>query len=867
VPDGFTITTQAYRSFVTSNGLDNKILAAIETTPKDNPDALVRVSKEIRSWFLEGLIPAELTVQVVDAYGKLERVPVAVRSSATAEDLPELSFAGQQDTFLNVIGNAALLEAVVRCWSSLWTARAIGYRTRNAISHTDVALAVIVQEMVPAEASGVLFSANPLNGRRGETVIDATLGLGEALVSGQVDPDHYVVDTGTRKIISKSVGAKALVIRGAEGGGVTGHAVEAKDTQAIQDEVILDLVDMGQRVTRLYEFPQDIEWAWADGELYLLQSRPITALFPVPQGMKADPLKVMLSFGAIQGILEPMSPLGQDTIRLLFAGGADLLGYSLTHKTLGVLKTAGERLWVDITPLLRNSVGRAVIPRFLSLIDPAILQALENLIDDPRLRDKSGPPRLRSMRRVGKLMRPMIKGILKNLPQPDDKAEVIQQKSRSEIERIDAISDLIEPDTLGLTQRMTLYKEMRGAFPFALPKIFTGAFAGILPLFMLNRIANHLTGSGDLALEVTRGLPNNVTTEMDLALWETAGTLRADPASFRRMEYSSPGELAYEYLRGGLPQVAQEAINQFLERYGMRGPGEIDIGRPRWREDPTHILQVLKNYLQIEDQSMAPDVVFRRGEDAAQTAIEQLAGLARQTRGGWLKVRFVHWAARRVRALAGLRESPKFHIIQMMGIIRQSLLEGGGILVELGILENADDIFFLYIDELETLAADLEADKLTNIEAQKALIHTRRETNARELRRAQIPRLLLSDGQTFYEGISAGEGKDGITGSPVSPGVVEGYVRVVLEPHSAHLSAGEILVCPATDPAWTPLFLSASGLVMEVGGMMTHGSVVAREYGIPAVVGVHQATERLRTGMRIRLDGSSGLIQIIEIEP
>jgi pyruvate,water dikinase len=293
-----------------------------------------------------------------------------------------------------------------------------------------------------------------------------------------------------------------------------------------------------------------------------------------------------------------------------------------------------------------------------------------------------------------------------------------------------------------------------------------------------------------------------------------------------------------------------------MERYGMRGIGEIDLGQPRWRERPEPVMQTLQSYLKIgEDQ--APDILFARGEQRAWVAIEKLANDARALPGGWLREKLVRAAARRIRALTGAREAPKFYAIRVMGVVRAELLKIGDEFAKAGIIEKPDDLFFLHIRELDALAQRQYGDW-------KTLIAGRRAVYEREARRRQVPRLLVSDGRAYYEGLGS-ETDDGdvITGSPVSPGVVEGAVHVVFDPHESQLLPGEILVCPGTDPAWTPLFLTAGGLITEVGGMMTHGSVVAREYGIPAVVGVHQATTRLKTGQRIRLDGTAGKIVIL----
>jgi pyruvate,water dikinase len=868
VPDGFLITTRAYVDFVRSNDLNERILREIAAIQTRDPAGLRAASEAIRGWFSGGTLSPELTSAIRDAYAVLGAPPVAVRSSATAEDLPGISFAGQQDTYLNVMGDDALLEATVNCWSSLWTARAIGYRTCNGIPHEDIALAVVVQEMVKPDASGVLFTANPLTGVRTETVIDATLGLGEALVSGQVEPDHYVVDADRGKILGKALGAKTISIRSAENGATVTVQEDASHRQALPDDQILQLATLSQRVAAEFSFPQDIEWAWAGGQLALLQSRPITTLYPLPEGMEPEPLRMMVSFAAVQGITEPITPLGQDVIRVIFAGGGTLFGIQRTYTSQTAVREAGERLWVDITPVVRNSVGRRIMPHLWGLVLPAARQAMDTLKQDPRLLPERGGIRIRTLRRLAGFLFPFWRNVLRSWHDPDGRRTQIQHQVDAQVETLRSKADALAAGPHPLAGRIALIHELGGSFPFAIPVAFSAVIAGMIPLAILRRLAKHtsLTGqeSATLPLEVARGIPHNVTTEMDLSLWEAARAIQLDPPSLLRFGEASAPELAADYLGGRLPGSAQVAIARFLERYGMRGPGEIDLGRPRWREDPTHIMQTLQNYLRIEDMDQAPDAVFQRGAEAAVTASSRLEAAVRDTRGRRLKARIVRWATRRFRALAGLRESPKFFIVRLMGIIRRELLESGRDLVGAGTLQQADDLFFLRLSELEALARG-EEPLAGEKRDWRSLIASRRANYEREALRRQLPRLLLSDGHAFYEGLSApvSEGEQTLVGSPVSPGVVEGMVRIVLEPHQASLVPGDILVCPGTDPAWTPLFLAAAGLVMELGGMMTHGSVVAREYGIPAVVGTHEATQRLKTGQRIRLDGNAGRIVIL----
>ncbi|RME59239.1 MAG: hypothetical protein D6790_10890, partial [Caldilineae bacterium] len=464
------------------------------------------------------------------------------------------------------------------------------------------------------------------------------------------------------------------------------------------------------------------------------------------------------------------------------------------------------------------------------------------------------------IRRVTPLVRRLAPVYLAGIRDPNASREALFQRSESFI----ADYHRRYQSCTTLAQVMPIFEQMiYTPFYTLIPELIPRIGVGYGPLLLLQRFFSRLaqedpTVDPQMVLTLTRGLPHNVTTEMDLALWEAARRIRDDGEAQSVMQRGDPEELAQAYLAGTLPPVAQRALADFLDRYGARGLGEIDLGRPRWRENPTPVIQSVQSYMAIDNPDAAPDVVFRRGAQAAEQAIDALVATASRLRGpaaGWL----VRKLAARVRAMAGLREYPKFTIIRLFGEGRAALLRAGEDLVQRGVLEQADDLVFLHLNELWTLALGAPGDW-------KRLVRARRAVYEREKRRQPIPRLLVSDGAAFYEGLGAeeAEGEGIIVGSPVSPGVVEGPVRVVFDPHHAQLQPGEILVCPGTDPAWTPLFLAAGGLITEVGGMMTHGSVVAREYGIPAVVGVDRATERLRTGQRIRLDGSRGRIELLD---
>ncbi len=869
VPAGFILSTSAYRFVVDKNSLESKILKLLPVNSEMDLYILEKASQKIRALFAARLLPPEIVEEVTGAYSTLGKPPVAVRSSATAEDLPGLSFAGQQDTYLNILDDKSLLQAVIDCWSSLWTARAIGYRNRNGIPHEGINLAVVIQKMVQSDVSGVLFTANPLTGLRSQVVIDATFGLGEALVSGQVEPDHYVVDTQGNAIVSKTIGSKALTIRSASRSGTVQEEKDRSEDQALSDGQILELASLGKQVESLDGVPQDIEWGLADGRLYLLQSRPVTSIFPLPVNPNPSPLDVYISFAAVQGMLDPMTPMGRNAMEILVAVmSSAIMHKKITPENQTAFLPAGERIWIRYTPIIRNTVGRKVAAVALRYVEPTILQALTGLLEDPRLQPERKGIRFRTLFPLVLTFLPLAVKVLFNIVSPEKRRQMIVQTGEDLIfEMKDWLSGLSADRDIHLQQLSGLVQKYCDHY---LPKTFflfvSGVASGMASYNFLHKAASEIPddfgengefSKSNLLMEVTRGMPNNPTTMMDLALWETARVIRADPAARELFERLSPEILAKKYQQGNLPPSILQSIQSFLEEYGLRGFGEIDFGRPRWIEDPVHVLESLKGYVLITDPSRAPDAVFRSGEKSAQKAVDILAAEARRRKHGWIKSRQVRFFSGRARSLMGMRENPKFFAVRFMGLIREEILRTASEFVPTGELRQAEDIFFLSFAEMERFALQDRKDWTS-------LIRSRREVYEYEKNRRLIPRLILSDGRTFYEGMASIDANpDSLTGSPVSPGVVEGTVRVVLDPRTANLLPGEIMVCPGTDPSWTPLFLTAGGLIMEVGGMMTHGAVVAREYGIPAIVGVTDATSRLKTGQRISLDGSSGSIIIL----
>ena len=862
VPKGFLIITDAYNLFVKENKLQTLINDVLEELNSDCISAFNSASDKIRQAFSNGKIPKKITTQILQFYNEIASIPVAVRSSATAEDLPEMSFAGQQDTILNVIGEDELLKAVVDCWSSLWTARAIAYRIKNKEvfdeSLKDISLAVVVQQMIESEVSGVMFTANPLNGRRDQITIDATYGLGEALVSGLVEPDNYLVNSKKNKILSKTLGAKALSISGNKN--KSGTVTVEKDistSQALDDDKILELAELGNKISQKYNSPQDIEWALFDNEIHFLQTRPITSLFPIPENIQNKQVQVFFSFAAVQGMFNALTPLGQDTIKGLFAGLARLCGYkNATIENQKVVCNAGERLWINCSLLVRNRyINKKYAENGLASLDPGMAQAVLNFIEDERLGETTGIPGFRNSIRILKVFIPLVVRVLFSWIFPDFSRKRMEQRIDKMIEDVkdksEAASNLQDSTKL---YEYALYLVVKENILHFISRIV----AGIIPMFIIRKLVKNLSDGESRIFELYRGLPHNVTTEMDLSLWDTAQSIKSDKKSLDLFIKSDKKLLTKDYLAGDLPETAQTVIKKFLEQYGSRGIAEIDLGRIRWNENPEYIMQILKSYIENNDPKTAPDYVFKAGTEKAQKAIIEFSKELKQMKCGWLKAKIFSFLVYRIRALSGLREAPKFCFIRIFELIRNKLLVLGNEMVKDGQLSKKDDLFYLNLDELNQLVIGEQKDL-------KELIAVRRDIYKRENLRKQIPRVLLSDGQAFYEGFSSQKKSDDenvVYGSPVSPGFYEGKIRIVHDPMNANLQSGEIMVCHGTDPAWTPLFMTAGALITEVGGLMQHGSVVAREYGIPAVVGVHEATGRFKTGQKISINGSSGEIII-----
>lgn len=849
VTPGFCITTRAY-DMVARTASVAPLLAQLASVEGTDVARLADLAEQMRAFLLAEPIPAALSEIIGSSYIQLaagDSLPVAVRSSATAEDLPFASFAGQQDTFLNVVGREAVLDAVRRCWASLWTERAVVYRQSNHINQQTVSLSVVVQSMVDVEVAGVLFTANPLTGRRRQAVIDANPGLGEAVVSGAVNPDHFVVNTVSGEIVERRLGDKRLVIRSVAGGGTERvESEQASDKACISDEQARELAKLGARVEAHYGAPQDTEWTIdREGSLWLTQARPITTLYPLPASapQSDDVLRIYLSFNAAQGVYQPLTPMGLALFRSFAQGAAVFLGYASNPdpETSPFSLEAAHRLFLDTTTPFRNPIGRKVLLGFLRQGEMRTAMILSQVENDPRLRMTTS--KFDALRVIARIIRKSGAPfeILRILARPDEARMRLLQVVPTWRSRL--------PATPTATERMYAAGHLYSYLPRQMLTAPCVVVASLASFFFAGKLLGKLATADELQT-VLRGLPYNPTTEMDLKLWTLARKISADEAATQQICSQPLEQLLQEYLQGNLPSVVQQGLAEFLQAYGHRGVAEIDVGLPRWADDPTHILGVLVNYLQLKDQDLAPDLQFQRGAQQGEAMVKELT--KRAAKRGWWRGRVVGFLLGRVRALLGLREMPKFILVSMMKNVRELVRSVGEELVRAGRLEQVDDIFFLKFTE---------AQRAIEGEDMRARVREQRASYQQEMTRRSVPHVLLSDGTVPT--VEVTEGADGmLSGAAASAGRVTARARVVMDPRGAQLQPGEILVAPSTDPGWTPLFLTASGLVMEMGGAMSHGAVVAREYGIPAVVGVTGATAHIKTGQMITVDGSSGKISL-----
>lgn len=834
VPAGFCITTAAYKHMVKGDPKTAELMERLAALESSNADEIRLISEKLRNAIESTEIPAELKQEITDSFEQLgSKFAYAVRSSATAEDLPTASFAGQQDSYLNIYGTEQLLRHIQKCWASLFTERAVVYRIQNGFDHCKVHLSVVVQQMVFPEASGIVFTADPVTSNRNIVSIDASFGLGEALVSGIVSADNYRVREG--RIIKKTVSVKKLAIYPSSSGGTEQRDIplEQQEQQALSDEQILALEGIGRKIEAYFGQPQDIEWCLVDELIYIVQSRPITTLYPLPES--DGKYRLYLSVGHQQMMTEPINPLGMSFFVFLS-------DYNLAQ--------AGGRLFMDLSHELASVSGRAIIVSSLGSNDPLMKDALTHF-----MKRKPPLPKGKRMYKLGNELFTwsfpveLLKLYRKNDPRLASQLINFNEASIRSLEwRIQKVSGDGLFESIKEDQKQ-LKKEIYNQ------ESFGAIMVGIYAVNWLNKQMEKWLGEKDVADILSQSVAHNVTAEMGLELLDVADVVRNYPEVQTYFEH--PRKETFfedlEKMHGGA--AVSTALREYLEKYGMRCAGEIDITKTRWSEDPTILVPViLGNIKNFAPYAHAAKVAEgkRKAKQKEQELLERLAKLP----GGGRKIKKTKHMIGLVQNFLGYREYPKFNFIKRYFLYKQALMKEAVLLHEKEAIQTPQDVYYLSFEEFRDAVNGKNIDKQV-IEDRKAAY--------RYYEKLKVPRLMTSEGEEIFGSYQMDKLPSGaIPGIGVSSGIIEGRARVVLKMGDAHIEPGDILVTAFTDPSWTPLFISLSGLVTEVGGRMTHGAVIAREYGLPAVVGVMNATDAIKDGQKIRINGSEGYVEVLE---
>ncbi|AFH62958.2 phosphoenolpyruvate synthase [Paenibacillus caseinilyticus] len=835
VPEGFCVTTAGYQKAIEQNETYHALLDRLTMLKAEDRAKIGEICRKIRQILIEVEIPSDVVKAVTHYLSRFgEEHAYAVRSSATAEDLPHASFAGQQDTYLNIIGKEAILQHISQCWASLFTDRAVIYRIQNGFDHSQVYISVIVQRMVFPQASGILFTADPITSNRKLLSIDAGFGLGEALVSGLVSADSYQVRD--EQIVEKRIAAKKLAVYARKEGGTVTRPIDPdqQKAQTLTEQQILQLARTGRQIEAYFGCPQDIEWCLAHDTFYMLQSRPITTLYPIPEANDGEN-HVYVSVGHQQMMTDPLKPLGLSFYLLV---------------TPAPMRKAGGRLFVDVTSMLASPVSRENLFNAMEQHDPLMKDALMTVIE--RGDFIKSLPNNNKEQSLGKSNKGVSSAGLQ-APIENDPTIVTDliKRNQTSVEelkqniRTKSGSDLFDFILEDIQQLKKILFDPQSSAVF---------MAAINASSWINENMKKWLGEKNAADTLSQSVPNNITSEMGLALLDVADVIRPYPEVIEYLQQVKEDHFEDDLVKCKGGQETLDAIHDYLSKYGMRCTGEIDITRTRWSEKPaTLIPMILGNIKNLEPH--ASHRKFEQGRQEALKKEQELLDRLKALPDGEQKAKETKRKIDLIRNFIGYREYPKYGLVNRYFVYKQALLKEAEQLVQAGVIHEKEDIYYLTFEELHEVVRTNQLDYG---------IIGKRKDEYKWYEKLTPPRVITSDGE-----IIAGKYKrehlpaEAIAGLSVSSGVIEGRARVILQMEEADLEDGDILVTTFTDPSWTPLFVFIKGLVTEVGGLMTHGAVIAREYGLPAVVGVENATKLIQDGQRIRVHGTEGYIELL----
>lgn len=835
VPPGFVVTTAAFDAIVGQNEGFRRAVDRLHSCAEGNP--LRDGAQAVREAVLACPLPEAFSRQVIQAWEtETNCASVAVRSSATAEDLANASFAGQQDSFLSIETQRELLEALRGCWASLFTERAVVYRRTHGFEKAHVSMAVVVQKMVHADAAGVLFTADPITGQRGISVIEAVAGLGDALVSGRATPERYRVRACDGAILQR-LGASGTPLESHQG--------------LVTTQALIELNTLARSAEAKAQMPMDIEWAVEKNRVWLLQARPITTLWPLVDGKPLPGYRVFVSFGHLQVYTSPMSRVGLS----MFARMAPLRRDPETGLST-LVRIAGERAYLDVTPAISRKPFDRLFPQLLMLVSEPMAERVKTAAARAEVKELADSERA-DLSVVFPIMAKLLQNAIRNvLSDPQHARDALVE----DLEKLIQDQNKRLANATNVEGRLHILIEDLGD---QLVQIMQAMIPRMAPAILLSRALPKLSAwlAPDLdSRQLLQGLEGNITTEMDMALTDIADIARNVPALVDALKHADPA-IQLEPLRND--RICTDffrAWDAFLDRYGHRGAGEIDPGTPRWREDPRIPLRSVAGALErppgaLREQHRA---LAKRAEECR----DKLVAAARNKPLGSLLAPFTAGIIDRMRTLLGAREHHKYYMILTIDRLRTCVLEAGQFLHNAGTLESNDDIWLLELNEIRDALRAVAQGKRPFLHA---LVRERRVLREKYAYMTP-PSVFTSDGEIVAFVDKRDLPANSLAGTSVSGGTYEGTARVVHDPATEGLSAGEVLVAKFTDPGWTPLFGHAGALVMEVGGQMTHGSVIAREIGIPAVVAVEGATSKIRSGDRIRVDGERGFVTVLQGE-
>ena len=843
VPPGAVLTTEFFAPWFDAIRASSTWTALADA----NPDAWSTLCDELKRLCSDLALTANQRDTLEELRKQLpargEGPLFAVRSSSPEEDLVSASFAGGYETKLGVRGHE-LEQALQHCFASTFDERVFVHKREHGFDVLSPRLAVVVQQQIASEVAGVGFSLNPLTNDYDEAVIDANWGLGESVVAGLASPDHFVVDKVSGKLVQTKLGAKQVSIwLGRDGGTVEREGYRGADL-TLSEAQLGELVDVLCRIEELYGHPTDIEWAYADGHLHVLQARPITTYVPLPPEMVTNPgeRRRLYADGALsQGLTinEPISPLGLAWIQDMvyssmmrsFAGVDDFTPAG------GLVFSAGCRFYLNLSNMMWLGMTPKAMAKNAASTDALMAEILAN-IDSKEYRAGARPPwlRLRLLLFIPKALW-ALRRVFWNAPwiflTPERARRAYQRNVNAlEVELTDNLDYDLPLEEFARTYTQSWGREM--------PVTMLGLFAGLVsPDFLIPRKSEEVRA---LAEKLRRGFTGNLVVEQGIALFRLAKLLD-------RPDFDDNTGLTERIEKREMPAEFLTAWDAFLRRFGCRGPHEMDVASPRYADDPILALQQM-SFMAVDEAAFDPEVAHQRNVEERRRAYEELL-----RRSGWLRRALLRRVYRLIELFGGTRDTPKYHAVMLTYAIRKRALIEGGRLVRDGRLDAAEDVFDLTFRDLESAALDPALD-LRRVREERT-----RFLKILEAQVTEFPQVIDSRGRILRP--PPREERPGeLRGMAVSPGVATGPVKVLRDPREKPVDKGDVLVAYTTDPGWTPLFVNAAAVVLEVGGVLQHGAVIAREYGKPCVVGIDRLMTKLHDGQRVEVDGTEGVIRL-----